>query len=61
MLVELLQQVNLEMAQNASMVAWTFEEVDTKKLEQIIENIFLNQLVQQQLNLENLRNLKFRC
>ena len=29
----------LEMAQNASMVAWTFEEVDAK-LEQIMKNIF---------------------
>jgi len=29
----------LEMAQNASMVSWTFEEVDTK-LEQIMKNIF---------------------
>jgi glutamate dehydrogenase (NADP+) len=29
----------LEMAQNASMLSWTFEEVDTK-LEQIMKNIF---------------------
>ena len=29
----------LEMAQNASMVSWTFEEVDAK-LEQIMRNIF---------------------
>lgn len=29
----------LEMAQNASMLSWTFEEVDAK-LEQIMKNIF---------------------
>jgi glutamate dehydrogenase (NADP+) len=31
----------LEMAQNASMVSWTFEEVDTK-LAQIMKNIYVN-------------------